>query len=329
MSKPLLCFVFCLFAVVAMQAQTDSTTIHSYTDKMAYSLNFSTDIEEYYIGDGEQQVHLENNNAIKLSVHFNYEWMSFSYGFAPSFLPGNDDDEDKGESKLSDYKMNLYPGRLVQSLHYRRVKGFYVENTAELIGVDTDMYIVFPSFKSIVWGGSTGYVLNPEFSIRSVLNQQEWQTQSVGSLVPQLSYDFTKLTNRYEGELFDDLDLEIDYTKENQIDIDLQLAYFYNWAVSPRFIVSPYAYVGAGPRFISYESEVEEEKDTFFVKKYGGGAQLSYNTPRFFMGASSSFIGKQYKTNANDVTINNWFGALYIGYRFDPPAFLKQLGEKM
>ncbi|WP_121667322.1 DUF4421 family protein [Mesonia aquimarina] len=322
MYKIKLALLFLFLIIVKVKAQTaDSTTVKSYTDKLAYSLNFSTDIEEYFISDGDISVHLESNNSVKLSAQVNYSFINFSFGFAPSFLPGNDDDELKGESSLTDYQLNLFPGRFVQSLHYRRIKGFYVENTEDFFSNWTegeDAYLQFPDLKATTWGGSTGYVLNPDFSIRSALNQQEWQIISVGSLVPQLSYDFIKLTNRTN---------EVD-SKENQIDINAALGYYYNWAISSKLVISPYINAGIGPRFYKYTREDIEEKDSYFVTKYGGGVQFSYNTDKLFMGLRGSFKGAYFNTTSDDVTNNIWFGVFYLGYRFDPPEFLRKLNSK-
>lgn len=302
----------------------DTVLIKSYTDKLAISIDFSTDIEEYIIGsDGGTDLHLTSNNEVKLSVTLNYEFINFSYGFAPEFLPGNDDDDTKGKSSLTDYHFSFFPGRFIQDVYYRKMKGFYMANTSDFIpdwNENDYTYVQLPDLKAVSWGGSTGYVLNKKFSLRSALNQQEWQLQSIGSLVPKLSYDITTLTNTFDGV----------FNKEKQLSIYGGGTYLYNWVLTEKLVTTPYIDAGVGYRFYKYTEGDTVENDGYLVFKYGGGIQLGYSTDSFFMGASGSFKGISY-TSIDDgkVTKDNWFAIAYFGYRFDPPGFLsKMFGKK-
>lgn len=311
------------YQMFSQSSTEDTLVLKSYTDKLAISIDFSTDIEEYIIGsDGGTDLHLTSNNEVKLSVTLNYEYINFSYGFAPNFLPGNDDDEAKGKSSFVDYRFNLFPGRFVQGLYYRTMKGFYVLNTDDFLpdwNVTTDNYFQFPDLRATSYGGSTGYVLNPKFSIRGALNQQELQLQSVGSFVPKLSYDFTRLTNTSDGV----------FNKEKQFSVYGGGTYLYNWVITEKLVTTPYIDAGLGYRFYKYTSDNEVENDGYLVFKYGGGIQLGYSTDGFFMGASGSFKGISY-TSIDDgkVTKDNWFAIAYFGYRFDPPGFLSKMFGK-
>ncbi|MFI2744650.1 DUF4421 family protein [Zhouia sp. PK063] len=316
------CIIFLILSLIFLTptaAQTlDSTTVKKYPDKLALTVNLSTDAEEFYIAEDETLVHLQTNNSLKLSAQVNYDFVSFSFGITPTFLPGNDDDNFKGKSKLTDYQLHLFPGRFIQGLHYRNVKGFYVENTQDFLTdwiKDHDPYLQFPNLKAVTFGGSTGYVLHPEFSTKSVFNQQEWQTINVGSLVPYLSYDFVKFTNVFNA----------DYTKENQVNIIVGLGYYYNVVILSNWILSPYIRSGVGPRFIKYTATHEVEKDMYWVTKYMGGLQLSYNRKRFFAGVQGNFKGMFYDTDQDHVMNNNWLAMWYVGYRFDAPKLLKKI----
>jgi len=67
--------------------------------------------------------------------------------------------------------LRFFPGKLIQNLHYRRLKGFYLKNTGDLLpdwqeGCDT--YLQFPDLTSQTFGGSTSFVFNPDFSLKSL-----------------------------------------------------------------------------------------------------------------------------------------------------------------
>jgi len=313
-----------LILVLIFQTQThaqesDSTTIISYVDKLAYGIDFSTDIDEFFINAPEvdSNVHLVSNNDIKLTLRFNYKFLSLSASFAPEFLPGNDDDEEFGKSSFQNYQINMFPGRFVQNVFFRRMKGFYVENTQDFLPtwIGGDPYLQFPDLKVITWGGRTGFILNENFSVKTLYNRQEWQLESSGSLVPDLKYEFTKMTNDFENG----------YGKENQVDMRAGIGYYYNWVVTPKVNIAPFARAGIGPRFYKYTFLGEVEKDNYFVKEYGGGLILGYNTDKLYMGVIGELNGISYNDDTNDVTNNLWHAVFYIGYRFEAPEKLKKL----
>ncbi len=147
------------------------------------------------------------------------------------------------------------------------MKGFYVENTSDFFPTWNvgDPYLQFPDLKSITWGGSTGFVLNRDFSLRALLNRQEWQLESRGSLVPIIRYEFTKMTNNFEDDT---------YGKENIVDLRVGLGYYYNWMVAPKLNIAPSLHVGIGPKFSKYTLAGQEEKNNYLATEYGAGLQL-------------------------------------------------------
>lgn len=299
--------------------ENDSQTI-SYVDKLAYGVDFSTDFSEFIIHNNDSDFHLVTNNDVKMTLRMNYKFLNLSFGFAPGFLPGNDDDDLKGESKFTEYKVNMFPGQFVQNLFFRRMKGFYVENTEDFFPLwqeGTNPYFQFSDLKSIEWGGYTGFVLNKDFSLRALLSRQEWQLESSGGFVPALRYDFTKLTNPFDDG---------SYGKENQVDLRADLGYYYNWVITPKVNFAPYVRAGIGPKFSKYTLDGVVEKNNYFVKDYGGGIEIGYNTDQLYLGVRGSFNGYSYKNeDDNNITNNLWHGLFYIGYRFEAPERLKKM----
>ncbi|GLU45226.1 hypothetical protein [Allomuricauda sp. NBRC 101325] len=97
--------------------QDDGQTI-SYVDKLAYGIDFSSDFSEFLVHNNDMDFHLITNNDVKMTLRMNYKFLNLSYGFAAGFLPGNDDDDLKGESKFTEYKVNMFLGQFVQNLFF-------------------------------------------------------------------------------------------------------------------------------------------------------------------------------------------------------------------
>ncbi|WBL23532.1 DUF4421 family protein [Zunongwangia sp. HRR-M8] len=321
-------FVFLVMVFnISLAQQKDSTAVISYAEKMQIKLNVDSHLENYYItnSDDETDLNLALNNDLRLTVLLDYKIFSFSYSFTPDFLPGNHGDDEKGESSYSDFGISLFPGQFVQQLTYQRMKGFYVVNSDDFASnlPEDNPYLLFPDLKRTYYGGSTAYILNPDFSIENLVYQREWQRYNAGSFVPRLNYSYTEFSNDFE-----------DFKgKEKDFDFSLDLNYYYNWVLAEKFNLSPYAYGGLGTRIENYKQRGdnlnEEDKNTYFTQEYGGGLQLGFNTDTFLMGARVSYKSLNYK-NANDISIQNdsWYGLFFIGYRLDPPENLKRIADK-
>lgn len=323
---------FILFSIVinisciGNAQNSDSVKIISYDDKIMLKSNLDTQTEEFLIANQNDIYRLALNNKTKLSLSVDYKIISASISFTPNFLPGNNDDETKGKSSFTDLKLRFFPGKFIQAFHYKRLKGFYLKNTNEIIPnwqQENDSYFQFPDLKSTTFGGSTSFVFNPEFSLKSLLFQREWQKFSAGSFVPSLNYDLTFLTN----------DFETFTGKERELDFNLDLAYYYNWVIAEKFTVAPYAYTGVGIRFTKYRQQGEsinsEDKDKYFTYEYGTGIHLRFNSQKFLFGGRLNFASFNYKPDENRFTDNSMYGMIFVGYRFNPPKKVEKIYEKL
>ncbi|WP_159076358.1 DUF4421 family protein [Flagellimonas amoyensis] len=320
------CFISmgtCLLGVQGHGQVKDSISVISYDDKLTFGIDLSTDFDEFMVDSPDVgNFHLVTNNEVKLTLRLNYKIFGVSAGFTPGFLPGNDDDGQRGESSFQSYQVNVFPGRLVQNVFFRRMKGFYVENTSDFLPTWNvgGPYLQFPDLKSITWGGSTGFVLNRDFSLRALLNRQEWQLESRGSLVPMIRYEFTKMTNNFEDDT---------YGKENIVDLRAGMGYYYNWVVAPKLNIAPSLRAGIGPKFSKYTLAGQVEKNNYLVAEYGAGLQLGYNTDRFYMGIIGELNGTSYRdSDSNDISNNLWHAVFYVGYRLEPPKKLKDFFDR-
>ncbi|GEJ45063.1 DUF4421 family protein [Chryseobacterium sp. ON_d1] len=320
---------FSLFAFL-LKAQSDTAGIRSYADQVMIRVNLDTNLENYVFSAGEGkdafEMDLSINNKTKTSVSIDYRIISATISFAPRFLDGNNDDEMKGKSSYTDFSFRFFPGRFIQNVYYKNVKGFYVENMKDLSPgwqEGRDPYIQFPDLRVQTFGGSTSYMLNKNFSARSIYTQGEWQEKSSGSWVPFVDYDLTVFRNKIDGVR----------SKEIQYNIGGNMGYFYNWVIGKKVNISPYLAVGIGGKFSSYrdiQNGGTKENSQYATIRMQGGLHIGYNTDRFLFGGRMNFKAYSYdQKNNQTIENNNLYGLLYIGYRFAPPKVVKNTYDKI
>jgi hypothetical protein len=299
----------------------DSTSIISYTDKIIIKANLDTQTDSYSVAsENGLDYRLSANNQYRLVLSLDYEFIGASIGFSPKFLPGNDDTDLKGESSYDDYSFRFFLGNWTQELQYKKVQNFYVENTNDFIPTwidGQDPYIQFPDFKTIYWGGSTSYVLNPNFSLRNVVYNTEWQRKSAGSFIPTLRYGFTRLSAT----------LGDTKSYENSFDISIAPEYFYTFVLHENWFLSLFLSPSFGVRF-SKDGIVgtnENENHMYWPLSVDGGLQLGYSSSKFIYGANLEFESTWYNEDSmTNITNDTMFEKIYFGYRFDAPKSVKK-----
>ncbi len=214
-------FVIPFLYAVHGRAQEDSAKIISYEDRVMIRATADTNIESYtfYTEGNQKETVLSINNKIKTSVSVDYRIISATLSFAPKFISSNKYNPLKGNSAYTDFTVRFFPKRLTQTLYYKNVKGFYVENMQDILPgwqKNKDAYIQFPDLRVQTFGGSTAYALNKDFSVKSIYTQGEWQTKSRGSWTPFLDYDYTIFSDTIAGQK----------SKETQINIGANMGYF-------------------------------------------------------------------------------------------------------
>lgn len=314
------------FAVTWASAQTDTTTIKSYADQVMVRVNFDTNIEKYIFTEGPEEnakeTSLSINNKTRASLSLDYRIISATLSFAPNFLPGNSDDDVKGRSSYTDIRFRFFPKKFIQTVYYKNVKGFYIDNMKDLYPgwqEGRDPYLKFPDLRVQSFGGSTAYVLKNDFSLKSTYTQGEWQSVSRGSWVPIVDYDLSIFRDVIDGQK----------SKEYQYNIGASMGYFYNWIISKKINVSPHVSFGIGGMFSnsrSYERDgsVTKENTQYMTVRFSSGLHIGYNTDRFLFGGKFNINAQAYEEKENQtVQSNSMFGLLYIGYRFAPPRAVK------
>lgn len=317
-----LLFCCCLFF---SQTTTDSTELISYEDQVIIRANFDTNIEDFIVDNESQNYRqvLSVNSKTRTSLGIDYQFISASISFTPSFFPGNNEDDLKGKSTSTDIKFQVFQGNFMQQFRYKNTMGFYLNNTVDFVPdwqKGRDPYLQFPNFRIQTFGGSTAFFLNKEFSIKSILFQKKWQTTSKGSLVPSLDYDLTDLTD----------DSEKAKSRERQYNFSANISYYYNWVLTPKINVAPFLSLGGGGKFSKFKDDNIKDLQSYFTYQYSGGLQVGYNVKQLFYGGRMNFSSYNYTDDSSgNIRNNNFFGLLFIGYRFAPPKIVQKFYDKI
>lgn len=287
----------------------DSTYVRQYDDQIAirvFALNTSVDYQLHYAAEN-LDVNIVPNHKTTINVGVQYDIISASYGFAPSFFADNKDN--KG-SKMMSFATDIFPGRFMQHLELHYQKGMSIENP------DTGTGEYFPRFKSIMLGGQTAYLLNPNYSVRAVNLQNAKQLKSAGTLAPGISYQYTRLEAKDEPEIGGHVRI---------VDIAAEASYYYTWVAAKNLQFSASATLGIGGSWT-------KDDNVYSSVLYKAGLMLApgYNNERFFAGAmiwaNANGRDAQSSVTLSDVT---GYATAFIGFRLDPPEKLRQGKDKL
>jgi hypothetical protein len=303
----------------------DSTYLTPFLDKIILKVNVETQTDEYQYLNREDGTRLDlvPNNAYRLFLSLDYEFIGLSIGVVPKFLGANSDEELKGESSFTDYRFRFFLGKWVQSLDYGKIEGYYVKNTGEFIPEwveDKDPYIQFDNLTSSRYGMSTSYVFNPNFSYRNIVYQNEWQKKSSGSLVATLFYDYN---------IFSFSESNIN-SKDRFFNVRLAPSYYYTHVIEENWFISGNISPSLGLRFSKTTSEdgtlVTEENNTYLTRSLSSGLNVGYSSSKLIFGANLTLSASLFNEDRNSQTENNRvYGVIYVGYRFEPPEIVKKL----
>ncbi|RIV68548.1 DUF4421 family protein [Flagellimonas aequoris] len=317
--------VCAFFLLTFGHSQTDTTRIINYTDKIILKANVDTrsDVILYKNREDGSRLHLLPNNRYRLFLSLDYEFIGVSIGVVPKFLGANSDEDLKGTSSFTDYRFRFFLGKWVQSLTYSNVKGYYVRNTRDFVPdwtKGTNPYLQFEGLGNTLYGMSTSYVFNPDFSYRNIVYQNEWQRKSSGSLVASLYYDYTLF--RLKEESVDAV--------EKFFNVRLAPSYYYTFVLHDNWFLSGNISPSLGIKTSRYEIRTdtppEVEKNTYFTKNLAGGINLGFSSEKVIFGINLNFSADWYnEDDASNVETDQFYGLLYFGYRFEPPKGIKKL----
>lgn len=295
-----------VFGCYAQKDSLQNSYFKSYNDKVTasiYYLDTSNNFQFVYpISEGGTKVlNLIPNRKEQLGSSLSFKFVDLSFGFSSKFLNAN---KDNSGSKLLNFNARLYHKQWMQSFTYFYQKGFYVSQD----GIDT----AFPGFKSIKIGGATSYIFNKKFSYKAIASQNEWQTKSAGSFIPNFSAYYTNL--KYDGDG--------DKINGKTYLFSLAPSYFYNLVLGKHVLVSAGLSLGAGIYFTEGHAKAVSELDM--------SLKTGYNSDSFFVFMNINYLNFV-QGETSDIGLNDNISTVKItaGYRFNAPKKVTEIYDKI
>ncbi|MCG2613548.1 DUF4421 domain-containing protein [Terrimonas sp. NA20] len=330
--------VICLFFTMThTHAQdTDSTkpiTDSGYVEKFNNWINLKVALvntSESYIaqGDNFKQV-LKANPSQIFRTYLNYRFIAFYVDYIPRFLPGNNDEAEKGRSKGLGFGTGLIFHNWFTDLGFSHTKGYYLENMKDLNPAwqPGEPYFQVPDFHITSYDAAVGYNTNPRLSLVATSSQTSRQLKSAGAFIPRATFRYFITDNRTPGPGTTQ--------KTNHFRAMLGAGYQHTFVISR----SVYA-MGAFTPYFGYivsSTKTRNSPQLGDFTNYGPAYQwdaklgLGYNGHRFFGGAyltagSAKFSQGLTSATQQDAAI---FFQLFAGLRFKAPKFLDKALDKL
>lgn len=290
-------------------------------------LSLNHDVEGFTIENVQERYEIFPNTPLLLRAGFNYSIASFSFGYAAPFFPGNNDTDEQGKTRSFSLGMDLVFRRWMQSVRFSTVKGYYLNNTKDFVDnwQEGDPYAQFPDLRYTSFSGSTGYSVNPRFSVKSLTSQTERQMRSAGTFLPMLYYRYYIIGNEV------DLSASVpERSKSNNIEVVLTGGYHYTFVIKQKFYASLGLAQGFGFAHSKNTTEwtygKETNSDVNSITRFDGRTALGYNGARFFTGFMFTVSVSSEEQQGTAVIGHNARAAfqLHVGYRFVAPKILRE-----
>jgi len=289
---------------------------------MATEISLSSSYESFRVDTQDVVYDIYPNATTNLGFLLNYRFLSLGFKITPNFLPGNDDEEQRGDTQSFELGGNFILTHWLLGVNYARVKGYYLKNSNDFPSWESgDPYFQFPNLKYSGVRLSVGYSSNENFSFSSLFTQTERQLHNAGSFVPYTEFRLYTI---------DDTSGTAGTQKSKNTEIIIGPGYAYSFVVDKTFFVTGAGKFGAGYHHTRLTTRTSSSdiitKQENFLMRWEGALGLGYNGDRFYTGVFGILDGGSYDqegTTARNTDARLYYRA-FVGYRFNAPKFLKK-----
>lgn len=323
-----------LYNINTIWAQEDSLKvkkeegwIEKMNDKIGLDISLNNSYETFEVKTETTKFILYPNTATNLRFNLNYRFISLGIQFTPDFLPGNGDDNLKGNTKSFQFRTSLIFKHWFTDLSYSKVKGYYLKNSSDFATISPgEPYIQFPDLNYKSYAITAGYSSNSKFSFRSLMSQTERQLRSAGSFIPAINLRYYIVDDKSDG---------MSTQKSNNFESSIGPGYAYTFVSKEKY------YLSLGVRgSLGYQNtklttrqpggNIITNQDNF-IFRWDANAGLGYNGKRFYAGAYTTISGAEHRQE--NTTARNFetrlFYHLFLGIRFSAPKYLERQTDKV
>ena len=294
-----------------------------YSDKVSLFLYAKKKYNRFSVNSIKlgQTLEYTPNAPLNLGFGFNYKWLGI--GIAFNFNVVNNDDDKYGKTKRLDWQTNIYMKKVVVDFYFQYYKGFYLENTSDIIG-DDDGYYIRPDAVSYTTGIGAMYVFNHNrFSYKSAFTQTAIQKKSAGSFLLGGNVFLEKVhadSSLFPQGIFPQTTAES--INHEALYFGVLTAYAHNFIIKKQFFISLSLMGSIHLGFTKTNHNGGEFKDEAIpVIHFQSRASFGINKPKWYAGFSyvSDAYGEIVDIEKDDVSYGFSSGnyRIFFGLRFD------------
>lgn len=304
------------------QTTKDSVYIKDLRKNITINLGTSNKSESFSVKSPQQKYELAPNTEFITKLGFNYRFISFSIKLPTEFISEPTYNNRKGETKLFAFNLDFFMKRWHHYLSFNKTKGYYITNTNDFISdwnPKIDNYIQFPNLVYVAFTGASSYIVNPNFSLKFVTNQNEKQLKSTGSFIPTITYKYYSIDNK------ESLDIINSTQKSKTLEIVPEIGYYHTYIHHQNFYMSGGITGGVGYKntqlLTRYINSSTHNTNHNIILQAGGELSIGYDNEHFFSGLKlAKTWNQELKKKSSTTNLHNEsFFRFFVGYRFKTP----------
>jgi hypothetical protein len=308
--------------VDSLSVKTEDGWIEKINDKIGLDVSLNNSYETFEVKTANTKLIIYPNTRTNLRLNVNYRFVSFGFQFTPDFIPGNEDENLKGDTKSFELRTAFIFKHWFTDLSYSKVKGYYLKNSNDVTTLlEGDPYIQFPDLNYYGFAFSTGYSSNSKFSFKSLTSQTERQLRSAGSFIPAINLRSYGIDDKSSG---------MSTQKTNNIESSIGPGYIYTFVSREKFylslgLLSSLGYLNTKLTTRQPDGDITTNQDNF-IFRWDGKVGLGYNGRSFYTGIYTNISGTEYRQE-NTTAMNFETRVVYhlfLGIRLSAPDYLER-----
>lgn len=313
--------------VDSLDVKTEDGWIEKISDKISLDVSLNNSYETFEVKTPNTKFILYPNTSTNLRLNVNYRFMSLGFQITPDFIPGNGDENLKGDTKSFEFRTAFIFKHWFTNLSYSKIKGYYLKNSNDFAtDLEGGPYIQFPDLNYHGFAISTGYSSNSKFSFRSLTSQTERQLRSAGSFIPTINLHYYIIDDKSSG---------MSTQKTNNFESSIGPGYVYTFVSKKKFylslgLLSNFGYLNTKLTTQQPNGDITTNQNNF-IFRWDGKVGLGYNGRNFYTGMYANISGTEYRQE-NTTAMNfetRVFYHLFLGIRISAPKYLERKANKI